>query len=86
MKSKKSNSKKPEPYNFNISSTTNCSIPLISSIKSSRETASDASMSDMDYAEWVALMANKLLTSHINSRALKESTMPLVLSKPPTIT
>jgi len=40
----------------------------------------------MDYAEQVALMANKPSTSYINSGALQESAMLLAPLKPLTVT
>ena len=43
-------------------------------------------MSNIDYAEQVALIENKLSTSHINSRALQEPTILLVLSESLTVT
>jgi len=80
------NSKKPEPYNFNILSTANYSIPSTPPVKSSRETVFNVFISNMDYAEQVALMANKLSTSYINSMALQESTILLAPPEPLAVT
>ena len=80
------NSKKPELYNFNILSTANYSIPLTPPVKSLRETVSNVFIFNIDYAEQVALMANKLSTSYINSRALQESAILLAPSEPLAVT
>jgi len=80
MKSKKFNSKK---FTFDLPVSKSPSIPLSLSIL--RDVVSDISMSDIDYTERVAQIANMLVGSQVNNSALYESTIPYISVEPAVI-
>jgi len=80
MKSKKFNSKK---FTFDLSVSKSPSISLSLSIL--RDVVSDISMSDIEYTERVAQIANMLVGSQDNNSILYESTIPYISVEPVVI-